>query len=119
VKTLTGNLKTAIVSTLKSVDKCYMQLYFDECQWRFNRHVDLLSMLGRLANAAANETSRAYRTLKIAYEAGQLGSGTHTSMPPLSAPSARACTHQSLKDARQVALIGEATNQRNLSERQL
>jgi transposase-like protein len=71
VNTVTGNLKTAIVSTLKSVDKRYVQRYFDEFQWRFNRRVDLPSLLARLARAVSNAAPRPRRALKIAaYEAG-------------------------------------------------
>lgn len=70
VNTITGNLKTAIVGTLKSIARRYVQRYFDEFQWRFNRRVDLPALLPRLARAAANAAPRPYRTLKIAYEAG-------------------------------------------------
>ncbi len=43
----------------------------DEFQWRFNRRVDLASMLGRLARAASKAAPRPRRSLKIAaYEAG-------------------------------------------------
>ena len=70
VNTVLGNIKTAIVSTLKSVAKRYVHRYFAEFQYRFNRRVDLASMLDRLACVATRAAPRPYRALKLVDEAG-------------------------------------------------
>lgn len=70
VNTIVGNLKTAIVGTMKHVAKRYVQRYLSEFQYRFNRRVDLPAMLDRLAYVATNADPRPRRVLKIAYVAG-------------------------------------------------
>jgi len=70
VNTVLGNLKTAIVGTLKSVAKRYVHRYLAEFQYRFNRRVDLASMLDRLACVATRAAPRPYRLLKLVDEAG-------------------------------------------------
>lgn len=70
VNTVLGNLKTAIVGTLKSVAKRYAFRYLAEFQYRFNRRADLASMLDRLACVAVRAAPRPYKSLKIAYAEG-------------------------------------------------
>ena len=65
-----GNLKTAIVSTLKSVAKRYVPRYFAEFQYRYNRRFDLPALLGRLAYIAARASPRPRKALKLRDAAG-------------------------------------------------
>ena len=65
-----GNLKTAIVSTLKSVARRYVPRYFAEFQYRYNRRFDLPAMLGRLASVAARAKPRPRSVLKLREGAG-------------------------------------------------
>ena len=65
-----GNLKTAIVSTLKSVAKRYVFRYFAEFQYRYNRRFDLPALLNRLAYVATNAEPRPRSILKIRAAAG-------------------------------------------------
>jgi ISXO2-like transposase domain len=69
VNTVVGNLKTAMVGTMKHVAKRHVQRYFAEFQYRFNRRVDLPPMLDRLASVATNAAPRPRKMLKIAHEA--------------------------------------------------
>ena len=70
VNTVVGNLKTAMVGTMKHVAKRYVQRYFAEFQFRFNRRFDLPEMLDRLGAIASTAPPRPRKLLKIAYEAG-------------------------------------------------
>ena len=70
VNTVLGNIKTAIVGTLKSVATRYVYRYLAEFQYRFNRRSKLPQMLARLACVATRAAPRPYKTLKIAYEPG-------------------------------------------------
>lgn len=70
VNTVLGNLKTAIVGTLKAVRPRYVFRYLAEFQYRFNRRFDLPAMLDRLACVAVRAAPRPYKTLKIAHAAG-------------------------------------------------
>lgn len=70
VNTILGNVKTAIVGTLKAVARRYVARYLAEFQYRFNRRFRLPEMLARLACVATRSTPRPYKALKIAYEAG-------------------------------------------------
>lgn len=70
VNTVLGNIKTAIVSTFKSVAKRYVFRYFAEFEYRFNRRFDLPAMLNRLAYVATHSSPRPRNTHKIAGEAG-------------------------------------------------
>ena len=70
VNTVLGNVKTAIVGTLKSVAKRYVFRYLAEFQYRFNRRFKLPEMLDRLACVATQAKPRPYKTLKIEHEAG-------------------------------------------------
>ena len=66
MNTVLGNIKTAIVGTLKSVAMRYLA----EFQYRFNRRFKLPEMLNRLASVATRAAPRPYKTLKIAHVAG-------------------------------------------------
>lgn len=70
VNTVLGNIKTAIVGTLKSVAIRYVFRYLAEFQYRFNRRFQLPEMLARLASVATRAAPRPYNTLKIAHAAG-------------------------------------------------
>jgi len=70
VNTVLGNVKTAIVGTLKSVAKRYVFRYLAEFQYRFNRRFKLSEILARLACVATRAKPRPYKTLKIEYAAG-------------------------------------------------
>jgi transposase-like protein len=70
VNTVLGNIKTAIVSTLKSVAKRYVPRYFAEFEYRFNRRFDLPALLNRLAYVTTRSSPRPRATLKLACEAG-------------------------------------------------
>jgi hypothetical protein len=48
-----GNLKTAIVGTLRSLGWNHAERYLAAFEWRYNRRFDLAENLGRLARAAA------------------------------------------------------------------
>lgn len=48
-----GNLKTAIVGTLRSFSPQHAERYLAAFEWRYNRRFDLAENLGRLARAAA------------------------------------------------------------------
>ena len=65
VNTALGNLKTAIVGTLKSVAKRYVPRYFAEFQYRYNRRFDLPAMLDRLAVIAVRAPPRPRGMLKL------------------------------------------------------
>jgi hypothetical protein len=69
VNTILGNIKTAIVGTLKAVRGRYVFRYLAEFQYRFNCF-DLPAMLDRLARAAVHIAPRPYGALKIAHKAG-------------------------------------------------
>jgi hypothetical protein len=68
--TIVGNVKTAMVGTMKYVAKRYAQRYFAEFQYRFNRRYDLPEMLDRLACVATRAAPRPRKLLNLAYEAG-------------------------------------------------
>jgi transposase-like protein len=68
--TVLGNVKTAIIGTLKAVRPRYVQRYLGEFQYRFNRRFDLPAMLDRLACVATRAAPRNYAAIKIAYAAG-------------------------------------------------
>lgn len=70
VNTVLGNIKTAIVSTLKSVNKRYVFRYFGEFQYRFNRRFNLPEMLDRLACVVARSSPRPRRLLVVADQSG-------------------------------------------------
>lgn len=70
VNTVLGNLKTAIVGTMKHVAKRHVQRYLAEFQFRFNRRFDLPSLLDDLAMAAAGASPRPRDQLRVAYEDG-------------------------------------------------
>lgn len=70
VNTIVGNLKTAMVGSMKHVAKRYVPRYFAEYQYRFNRRYDLPSLLDRLGAIASQAPPRPRSVLKIAYEAG-------------------------------------------------
>jgi hypothetical protein len=70
VNTVLGNLKTAIVGTLKSVAKRYAFRYLAEFQYRFNRRANLAQMLDCLACVAVRAAPRPYKSLTIAYAEG-------------------------------------------------
>ena len=65
VNTILGNVKTAVVGTLKSVAKRYVFRYLAEFQYRFNRRHDLPALLARLASVAPRAAPRPYKSLKI------------------------------------------------------
>lgn len=67
VNTVLGNLKTAIVGTLKHVAKRHVARYLAEFQFRFNRRYDLPALLDDLAMTAAVARPRPRDQLKIAY----------------------------------------------------
>ena len=62
---MVGNVKTAIVGTLKSVAMRYVFRYLAEFQYRFNRRFKLPELLNRLASVATRAAPRPYKTLKI------------------------------------------------------
>ena len=64
-----GNLKTAIVGTIKHVAKRYVARYLAEFQWRFNRRTDLPAMIADLGEATARARARPRAKLKLAYVA--------------------------------------------------
>jgi transposase-like protein len=68
--TILGNIKTAIVGTLKSVKKRYVFRYFAEFQYRFNRRLKLAELMDRLAYAVTCAAPRPYKLLVVADEAG-------------------------------------------------
>jgi transposase-like protein len=70
VNTVIGNVKTAIVGTLKSVARRYVFRYLAEFQYRFNRRFKLPEMLNRLASVATRAAPRPYKSLKILHVAG-------------------------------------------------
>ena len=70
VNTVLGNVKTAIVGTLKSVAMRYVFRYLAEFQYRFNRRFQLPEMLARLASVATRAAPRPRNTLKIAHAVG-------------------------------------------------
>ena len=70
VNTVLGNIKTAFVSTFKSVAKRYVYRYFAEFEYRFNRRFDLPALLNRLAYVATHTAPHPRSSLKIAREAG-------------------------------------------------
>ena len=70
VNTVLGNVKTAIVGTLKSVAGRYVFRYLAEFQYRFNRRFKLPELLNRLASVATRAAPRPYKTLKILHMAG-------------------------------------------------
>jgi transposase-like protein len=70
VNTVVGNLKTAMVGTMKHVAKRYVQRYFAEFQYRFNRRYDLPEMLDRLGAIASTAPPRPRKSLRIAHEPG-------------------------------------------------
>jgi transposase-like protein len=72
VNTILGNIKTAIVGTLKGVRGRYAFRYLAEFQYRFNRRFDLPAMLDRLARAAVRLPPKPYATLKLAHGAGYI-----------------------------------------------
>lgn len=53
VNTGLGNVKSAIIGTLRSCDPQHAARYLAAFEWRFNRRFDLKENLGRLARAAA------------------------------------------------------------------
>lgn len=65
VNTALGNLKTAISGTLKSVRGHYVFRYFAEFQYRFNRRIDLKSLVGRLGHACARAKPRPYAMIRV------------------------------------------------------
>lgn len=65
----TGNLKTAILGTIKHVAKRYVA-YLAEFQCRFNRRTDLPAMIADLSEATARARSRPRAKLTLAYVAG-------------------------------------------------
>jgi transposase-like protein len=67
VNTVLGNLKTAIVGTIKHVAKRHVQRYLAEFQFRFNRRYDLPALFDDLAMTAARAVPRPRGQLKIAY----------------------------------------------------
>ena len=70
VNTVLGNIKTAIVSTLKSVNKRYVFRYFGEFQYRFNRRFNLPELLDRLAYVVTRSAPRPRRLLAVADHPG-------------------------------------------------
>lgn len=70
VNTVLGNLKTAIVGTMKHVAKRHVQRYLAEFQFRFNRRFDLPALLDDLAMAAAVAAPRPRNQLRVAYGDG-------------------------------------------------
>ena len=82
VNTVLGNIKTAIVGTLKSVAMRYVYRYLAEFQYRFNRRFKLPEMLNRLASVATRAAPRPYKTLKIGSPLFQVGS-LRSSLPAI------------------------------------
>lgn len=70
VNTVLGNVKTAMLGTMKHVAKRYVQRYFAEFQYRFNRRADLPAMLDRLGYIATRAAPRPRSTLKIQHADG-------------------------------------------------
>jgi len=70
VNTVLGNIKTAIVSTLKSVNKRYVFRYFGEFQYRFNRRFKLPKMLERPAHVVTRSAPRPRSLLVVANQPG-------------------------------------------------
>jgi transposase-like protein len=70
VNTVLGNVKTAMVGTMKHVAKRYLARYFAEFQYRFNRRADLPAMLDRLGFVATQAAPRPRGVLKIQHVAG-------------------------------------------------
>ena len=73
VNTVVGNLKTAMIGTMKHVAQRYVPRYFAEFQYRFNRRYDLPEMLDRLGAIASKAPPQPRKLLKFAYEVGQSG----------------------------------------------
>ena len=70
VNTVLGNLKSAIVGTLRSVRRHYAFRYLAEFQYRFNRRFDLAGLLEHLARTAVRAAPRPYTVIKVAYGDG-------------------------------------------------
>jgi len=70
VNTVLGNLKTAIVGTMKHVAKRHVARYLAEFQFRFNRRFDLPSLFDDLAMSASAAAPRPRNQLRVAYEHG-------------------------------------------------
>jgi transposase-like protein len=70
VNTVLGNLKTAVVGTLKSVRRHYVFRYLAEFQYRFNRRFDLRALLARLGAACANADPKPYALVRVTYVEG-------------------------------------------------
>ena len=70
VNTVLGNLKTAVVGTMKHVARRHVQRYLAEFQWRFNRRYDLPAMLADLGHAIARAAPRTRVKLRLAYRDG-------------------------------------------------
>lgn len=70
VKTVVGNLKTAMAGTMKHVASRYLQRYFANFRYRFNRRYDVPEILDRLGAIALMAPPRPRRLIKIAYEVG-------------------------------------------------
>jgi hypothetical protein len=70
VDTVLGNLKTAMVGTMKHVAMRHVARYLAEFQWRFNRRYDLPAMLADLGQTVARAAPRPRAKLKPAYGAG-------------------------------------------------
>jgi hypothetical protein len=67
VNTLPGNLKTALSGTYHAFNfRKYAYRYLAEYQHRFNRRVNLKTMLSRLLRAAATTGSRTETWLRMA-----------------------------------------------------
>jgi transposase-like protein len=66
VNTVLGNLKTAIIGTLKAVATHYVVRYFAEFQYRFNRRFNLADIMENLAGDASRAKPRPRQALTVA-----------------------------------------------------
>lgn len=66
VNTVLGNIKTAFRGTFHAVSKKHTPRYLAEFEYRFNRRMDLPSMIERLAYVSLRTPPMPYRLLKMA-----------------------------------------------------
>jgi len=68
--TVLGNVKTAIHGTFHALRRPYVQSYFAEFQWRFNRRFDLAGMFDKLLVAAITTKPTPYHAIRMPYVDG-------------------------------------------------
>lgn len=70
VNTVLGNVKSAITGTCRALGARHSARYLAAYEYRFNRRVDLKSMIPRLAHVALRQRPSPYRTLVPAETSG-------------------------------------------------